>query len=93
MGECYATSGMSPHPNGGDTDPRLERRQIEAIRAMTASEKLRQVFELTEVALALHRAGVRKRYPGLTEAEWERISVEERYGEDAARLLFGPPKP
>ncbi len=84
---------MQFHPGGSDTDPSSARLQLEAIRAMSVSGEFRQVCELTGFALALHRAGVRKRYPGLSEAEWDRISVVERYGEAAARLLFGPPKP
>ena len=84
---------MSAHAGGTDTDPRLERLQLEAIRKMSAADKLRQVFELNEFAMALHRAGLRKRYPNAGETELKRLSVVERYGEDAARFLFGPPRP
>jgi hypothetical protein len=84
---------MNGHPSGTDTDPRLEQMRIEAVRRMSASEKIRQVCELNELAMALHRAGLCKRYPHATASELKRLSVVERYGEDAARFLFGPPQP
>ncbi|MEP7363358.1 MAG: hypothetical protein ABI972_08895 [Acidobacteriota bacterium] len=81
---------MRLHPGGTDTDPRAAELQMEAIRAMSVSGKVRQVCELTELALAFHRAGLRRRYPQASEAELQRLSVSERYGEDAAYFLFGP---
>jgi hypothetical protein len=84
---------MTAHSGGTDTDPRLERMRIEAIRNMSASDKIRQVCELNELAMALHRAGLRRRYPNSTEAELQRLSIIERYGDNAAVFLFGPPQP
>ncbi|HZO51697.1 MAG TPA: hypothetical protein VFB63_03225 [Bryobacteraceae bacterium] len=84
---------MRPHPGGTDTDPRLAQQQIEHIRSLTPSEKLNQVFELNELAFALHRAGLRKRYPDASERELQRLSVLERYDEAAVKLIFGDQTP
>ena len=85
----YTRPGVELHPNCGDTGPEAEARQLEAIRRLTPSQKLQQVLELTEFALALHNTGLRKRYPHMKDDELERASVAERYGEGAAQSIFG----
>ncbi|MEX0792235.1 MAG: hypothetical protein WD045_03825 [Pirellulaceae bacterium] len=61
-----------PHPH--------HQRTLQILRQMTPEQKLAQVFKLNERVLNLMRAGLRHRYPDLTEAE-----LHQRYLELRAR--------
>lgn len=54
---------MTPSPLSLDTDPDIERRQIDAWRRMPAAEKAALVTGLTRAAFAMTAAGVRHRHP------------------------------
>lgn len=56
-------------PLTDDTDPAVERMQIEAWRRMTPAEKAAMVTRLTQTAFELARAGVRQRYPSASPRE------------------------
>jgi hypothetical protein len=52
-----------------DTTGDAEHVRLTAIRAMSPADRLRQAIELSEAARRLAVAGLRARYPGLSEAE------------------------
>lgn len=72
-----------------DTTPEAEAFWLDRIRQMTPSEKLRHVFGQIEFGLSLHRAGVRFRMPNASKADRDRAFVQELYGEEAVRTVFG----
>jgi len=75
-------------PLAEDTDPAIERIQIERWRRMTPDEKAEIVTRLTQAAFELARAGVRHRYPGATERElFLRLAVVT-LGEELARKAY-----
>ena len=49
---------------------------IQTLRRMSPEARLRKAFELTEFTRQLFRAGLRRRFPELTEDELNRIYVE-----------------
>jgi hypothetical protein len=57
-----------PQPN--------HRRYLEVLRAMPPVERLRKAFELTETSRALFRAGLRRRFPNLSDEERHRLYLE-----------------
>ena len=60
-----------------DPKPRPNhQRYLEILRGMTAEQKLQIVFDLTETAKALFRAGLRRRFPDATDEELHRIYLE-----------------
>jgi hypothetical protein len=60
-----------------DPKPRPNhKRYIEILRGMTVEQKLRKVFELSEMARSLFREGLRKRFPDATDEELHRIYLE-----------------
>jgi hypothetical protein len=63
---------MNPKPRPN------RRRQIEILRRMTPGERLAKAFELGELTTELFLAGLRSRYPALTEAEVRRLAVQIR---------------
>ena len=48
-------------------------RYIEILRSMTPEQRLRKAFELTSFAKGLFREGLRKRFPELSQAEFEQL--------------------
>jgi hypothetical protein len=52
-----------------DTSPDIERRQVEAWRAMTPAEKAAAISGLTQAVFELALAGVRLRYPDASPRE------------------------
>jgi DNA-binding PadR family transcriptional regulator len=57
-----------PHPN--------HQRYIEALRNMTADQRLRKAFELTELGRRLFSDGLRRLHAGLPESELRRLYLE-----------------
>lgn len=53
-----------------------DRIYLEALRRMTPEQKLRKVFELTEMSRQLFRQGLRERFPELSEEELHRLYLE-----------------
>ena len=60
---------MKTYPN--------KQRYHEILRAMTPQEKLEKSFELTELANAAFKAGLKKRNPHLQESELELLYQEK----------------
>ncbi len=60
-----------------DPKPRPNhKRYLEILRDMTVEQKLQKVVELSEIGKSLFRAGLRKRFPDVTEEELQRIYLE-----------------
>jgi TolB-like protein/class 3 adenylate cyclase len=72
-----------------DTSAEIERRQIEAWRAMSAAQKLAIVSQLTLAAEELARAGIRERHPKATEREIELRLGALRLDRDTMIRVFG----
>ena len=62
---------MPARTQSRDTSTEIERRQIEAWRAMSAAQKLAIVSQLTLATEEMARAGIRERHPNATEREIE----------------------
>jgi hypothetical protein len=71
-----------------DTDPRIERLQIEAWRRMSASDKLRLVSDATLDALRLSRAGLQQRYPLAHDRERFLRLAELQLGPALVRIAY-----
>ena len=57
----------------GDMLPEVHRVYMQALRNLTPEQRLIRAFELTEMARALFRHGLRKRFPELPEVEFEEL--------------------
>ena len=67
---CAIVISMKTYPN---------KQQYHAIlRRMSPQDKLLKSFELTELANAAFKTGLRNRYPELSEVELERLYREKR---------------
>ncbi|MCL4683448.1 hypothetical protein KJ059_01715 [Myxococcota bacterium] len=62
---------MPGRPQSRDTSVEIERRQIEAWRAMSAAQKLAIVSQLSLATEELAAAGIRMRHPGVSGRELE----------------------
>ena len=49
---------------------------IKALRNMTPEQRLQKAFELTEFSKELFKHGLRKRFPDLSEEEFEKLYLE-----------------
>lgn len=49
---------------------------IQALRKMTPEQRIIKAFELSQFTRELFRQGLRKRFPGLNEAEFHRLYLE-----------------
>ena len=59
-----------PRPN--------HQRTLQILRAMTPQQKLEQVFKLNERTLKLFRIGLRRRFPDLDDAAFEKVYLQMR---------------
>ncbi len=60
-----------------DPKPRPNHRlYLQALRHLTAEQRLRTAFELTDMSRALFRDGLRGRFPQASEADIDRIYLE-----------------
>ncbi len=60
---------MKPRPN--------DAQYLEVLRRMTPADRLRKAFELTELSRNLMRAGLRERFPHLSEDELHTLYLEQ----------------
>ncbi len=68
---------MTPEHPSRDPKPRPNhRRYLEVLRNMTPGERLAKSFELSEMAKALFRQGLRERFPHLDEAAFHQLFLE-----------------
>lgn len=61
-----------------DTTPAAEQVQLAAIRAMPPAERLRQALDLSEASRRMLVAGLRTRYPDLTDLELVEAASAQR---------------
>ena len=59
---------LKPHPN--------HRRYIETLRRMSPEARLRKAFELSEFTKSLFVQGLRRRFPGQSEADFHQIMLD-----------------
>jgi hypothetical protein len=80
---------MPARTQSRDTSTEIERRQIEAWRAMNASQKLAIVSQLTLATEEMARAGISERHPNATEREIELRVGSLRLDRDTMIRVFG----
>jgi hypothetical protein len=73
-----------------DTDPAIERMQIERLQQMPAWRKLALVSSMNRMVRALALAGLRERYPDDTPAQRRRRLADLILGPELATAAFGP---
>ncbi len=60
-----------------DPKPTLNRqRYLEVLSRMTPEQRLQKAFELTEFSRRLFEHGLRKRFPDVTEEEFQKLKLE-----------------
>jgi len=74
-----------------DTDPDLERWQIEQLRQMPVWRKLELMTAMSESVKLLALAGLRQRHPAATPAELRRRLADLLLGPELAARAYGPP--
>ena len=75
-------------PLASDTSPDIERRQIEAWRAMSAAQKASLVTSASRAADNMARAGIRARFPASSEREqFLRLAIL-KFGIELARQAY-----
>lgn len=68
---------MAPGDRSIDPKPRPNhRRYIEVLRRMTPGERLAKAFELSHMAKALFREGLKQRFPHLDDAAFHQLYLE-----------------
>ncbi len=84
----------------GDTSREALRAQFAALRRLTPSQRLALMDDLTRLARSMSREGLRRRHPGLAEAELDALFSELVLGPDLAakvlehrRARFAPQAP
>jgi hypothetical protein len=77
-------------PLSRDTAPDVERMQIEHLRGMSASRKLRLVAQMNRTVEELALAGLRQRYPDDTEEQRRRRLATLLLGSELATRAYGP---
>jgi len=84
----------------GDTSREALRAQFAALRRITPSRRLALMDDLTRLAQSMTRGGLRRRHPGLSEAELDALFFELALGPDLAakvlqhrRARLAPPTP
>lgn len=62
---------MNPKPRPN------HRRYLEVLRHMTAEERLRKAWELSDIARDLFRAGLRRRFPDLPSRDFHQLYLKQ----------------
>ena len=68
--EPAETPTRKPRPN--------HQRTLQILRSMTPSQKLAEVFKLNERTIRLFRIGLRRRFPDLDDAAFEKLYLQMR---------------
>ena len=80
---------MPPDDFFSDTDPRALEVFLDLQRRRTPSEKLRQVFEMTDLILEAARAGERARHPDAGEHEISMRAAARRFDRETMIKVWG----
>ena len=73
-----------------DTDPEIEKLQIEGLRQMPPWRKLTLVSSMNRMVRCLALAGLRERYPDDSPAQRRRRLADLILGPDLAACAYGP---
>lgn len=73
-----------------DTDPSVERVQIELIRQAPAWRKMELLGQMNLTVKTLALIGLRERYPNASEPEIKRRLADLLLGEELAAKVYGP---
>ena len=73
-----------------DTDPTIERLQIEGLRQMPAWRKLAMVANMNRLVRVLALAGLRERHPNDSPAQCQRRLADLVLGPELAASALGP---
>jgi hypothetical protein len=71
-------------PQSPDTNPEVERVQIELIRKMSPARKVALVRSLSRTMIQASRENIRSLHPDLSEEELNLLFIELYYGKDLA---------
>jgi hypothetical protein len=71
-----------------DTDPKIERMQIELIRRMPIWRKMSMVDGLNEAVKSLALTGIKERNPSATPEQIHRMLADLMLGEELARKVY-----
>ncbi len=70
-----------------DTSPEMEKLLFDLLRQKTPAERFQMTSDITEAAIDLWRAGVRRRHPQWSEQEVSLHWVEVHYGDEWAAKI------
>jgi len=79
---------MTGVPFAADTSPEAHRVQMEILRRLSPEQRLRQAFELTELARAISAAGVRARHPDYTEHQVHMAVIRLTLGDELFHRVY-----
>jgi len=72
-----------------DTSPEAWKVQMDLIRAMSPEEKLQRCFELSAMVRAFAEAGLRQRFPGVSDREIFLRAAHQRPGPELYSKVYG----
>lgn len=72
-----------------DTSPEAWKFQMDLIRNMSPSERLRRTFELSEMVRRFAEAGMKQRYPEASEREIFLRMAEQSLGHELYQKVYG----
>ena len=78
---------MVGHTSRSDTSCGAEAAQLAVLRRMGPGGRLRARLRFSRSMIALSRAALRERNPGLDEREVQLLWIEQNYGADLARKV------
>jgi dsRNA-specific ribonuclease len=73
-----------------DTESSAERAQIEILKAFPAWKKLELLDDACKTTQSVVMAGLRARFPELSEEELHRMLMDLVVGEETAKRVWGP---
>jgi len=73
-----------------DTDESAERAQIEILKLLPAWKKLELLDDACKTTRSVMMAGLRSRYPELSDAARHRMLMDLLVGEETAERIWGP---
>lgn len=71
-----------------DTNPEIEQIQIEMLRHASPARKFEMVAQMNNAVRAFMFAGLKRRNPGATSEELQRMFADLLLGEDLAKKVF-----
>jgi len=74
-----------------DTDPEIERLQLDLMRQAPAWRKAQMLGEMYATMKQLALSGIRARHPNASAAERQRQLADLLLGADLAQRVYGPP--